>query len=299
MRSQNPEYHVWERMRQRCGNPKRHGWNNYGGRGIECRFPTFAEFLEHVGPRPTPQHTIDRIDNDGHYERGNVRWATREEQNRNRRSNVLNESLVAQIRELRSGGLSIRKISAKLGLDESTVGKVISGRTWSTDDAHDAERWRMLDQMMMDPASRLSIDHGGWLLIKHTIDAPDGMGLFATRAEKLQQIAQAKPASERAPCGICGTLSDNHRAGCTRAHEVPGSVVADDDALIASIALAMGPHNSRRQELMRALRARLGQSPEIGEPVPLSEWQAMERGLLDAQAENRRLWAELQEARKK
>jgi len=56
----------------------------YGGRGIEFRFKSFAEFFAELGPRPSPEHSIDRLDNDGHYEPGNVRWATRKEQARNK-----------------------------------------------------------------------------------------------------------------------------------------------------------------------------------------------------------------------
>lgn len=70
--------------RQRCTNPKNRNWPNYGGRGIEFRFNTLEELFEELGHRPT-SHSIDRIDNDGHYEQGNVRWATASQQNRNQR----------------------------------------------------------------------------------------------------------------------------------------------------------------------------------------------------------------------
>ncbi len=78
---------------QRCTNPRHPDWPNYGGRGIvvadEWRGRGgFDRFLAHVGPKPTAGHSIDRIDNDRGYEPGNVRWATRSEQNQNTRSNV-------------------------------------------------------------------------------------------------------------------------------------------------------------------------------------------------------------------
>jgi hypothetical protein len=64
------------------------GWKDYGGRGISmCSewSDSFDSFLAHVGPRPSDRHSLDRIDNDGNYEPGNVRWATRKEQQANRR----------------------------------------------------------------------------------------------------------------------------------------------------------------------------------------------------------------------
>ncbi len=82
------EYRSWKGMKTRCTNPNRPDWKNYGGRGISVceRWATsFANFLADVGPKPSPGLTIDRIDNDGNYTPGNVRWATREQQIRNSR----------------------------------------------------------------------------------------------------------------------------------------------------------------------------------------------------------------------
>src|SRR3990167_6439811 len=82
------EYQLLSGMIQRCMNPKRHKYSNYGGRGIKvCDrwLDSFEAFLADVGQRPSHDLTLDRIDNDGNYEPGNVRWATAKQQAETRR----------------------------------------------------------------------------------------------------------------------------------------------------------------------------------------------------------------------
>lgn len=81
------EYRCWVGMRQRCLDKQYKGYKNHGGRGIKIckRWDSFTMFLEDMGPRPSREYSIDRINNDGNYQPSNCRWATKKEQARNTR----------------------------------------------------------------------------------------------------------------------------------------------------------------------------------------------------------------------
>lgn len=84
-------YRVWQKMKERCKNPKAKGYADYGGRGIrvcdEWAAPDgYAAFIAHIGPRPSLGHTLERKQSDGNYEPGNVEWVPRADQNRNKRN---------------------------------------------------------------------------------------------------------------------------------------------------------------------------------------------------------------------
>ena len=80
------EYDCYQGAKARCQNPHHKSWKDYGGRGILFKFVSFQQFINHIGLKPSPELSIDRINNDGYYTIGNVRWANAKEQSANRRS---------------------------------------------------------------------------------------------------------------------------------------------------------------------------------------------------------------------
>lgn len=89
-----PEYNTWVSMKKRCLNKTHKSYKNYGGRGISiCSewIDSFDNFIKDMGFRPSLKHSLDRIDNNSNYNILNCRWATKTEQCRNRRSNILIE----------------------------------------------------------------------------------------------------------------------------------------------------------------------------------------------------------------
>jgi hypothetical protein len=87
-------YKTWKGMLGRCCNTQNRAFQDYGGRGISvcARWMDFWNFVSDMGSKPSPHHSIDRIDNDGDYEPGNCRWATATEQTHNQRLKRTNTS---------------------------------------------------------------------------------------------------------------------------------------------------------------------------------------------------------------
>ena len=79
------EYSAFHAAKGRCNCPSKANYSYYGGRGIKFLFTSFEQFFAELGPKPSAAHTVDRINNNGHYEPGNVRWATKAQQSANRR----------------------------------------------------------------------------------------------------------------------------------------------------------------------------------------------------------------------
>jgi hypothetical protein len=117
-------YNIWLQMIDRCTNPENHRFKDYGGRGIEVcrRWLDPANFVADMGPRPSPEHSIDRVDNDGPYDIENTRWATRSEQQRNRRAN--------HTATLDGETLCVAAWAERLGMPDSTIRKRLR-RGWS------------------------------------------------------------------------------------------------------------------------------------------------------------------------
>ena len=128
-----PEYRAWYSIKKRCLDPKAEQFKNYGARGIGiCAewVNDYRAFYAHVGPRPSPKHSIDRIDNDGNYEPGNVRWATRTTQSRNSRWPRLSELDADCIRYWHAAGLSQGDLSFVFRLSGGHVSRVVNHKIW-------------------------------------------------------------------------------------------------------------------------------------------------------------------------
>lgn len=96
-----PEYKTWVSIKYRCNNKKSINYKTYGGRGIKVCDEWLnnpKSFIKYIGPKPSTKHSIDRIDNDGNYEPGNVRWVTQHEQAMNKRHKLSKSGFVGVYR---------------------------------------------------------------------------------------------------------------------------------------------------------------------------------------------------------
>ena len=114
-------YHIWQGMKDRCTRKTFKQYKNYGGKGIQCLWPSFDDFktdmypsyLSHSRKHGEANTTIERNDNNGHYCRANCRWATKQEQGANT-SRVLSFDVDSQ-------RLSFKQAMQKFGIGEATL----------------------------------------------------------------------------------------------------------------------------------------------------------------------------------
>ena len=123
----------WERMVRSVTDPNHTNYEQYGGTGLDIdpRWLDYTVFIADMGAKPTPQHTIDRIDNAKGYWLGNCRWATQQEQNQNTTRNKLDPKKVRAIRQqYAKGGVSQREIAEFYDVDPSLISRVVRGEYW-------------------------------------------------------------------------------------------------------------------------------------------------------------------------
>lgn len=126
----NGVYNSFRAARERCTNKNHKDYLTYGGRGIQFLIPSWQALKEAIGDRPKG-YTLERLDTNGNYAIGNVKWASRKEQARNTRRNAVTHEEVVQIRHLSALGLSNKELVIRFGVCKNTVGNILSGRSWN------------------------------------------------------------------------------------------------------------------------------------------------------------------------
>lgn len=128
-RSRSREYGCWGDMITRCTNPKTKSFARYGARGIAVcdKWLQFDGFFEDMGAAPSPEHSIDRIDNDGPYSPENCRWATRQEQANNKSNN--------RILTFNGESAPMSEWARRSGISADTIERRLNKLGWDTDKA--------------------------------------------------------------------------------------------------------------------------------------------------------------------
>jgi len=138
-KKKHPLYDAWTHMIGRCYHTSSKDYRYYGGRGITVcdRWRnSFLAFVEDVGERPGPGWSIDRIDNNGNYEPGNVRWASKTEQSRNNRNSKLTEDDVKFIRNVHIKGRTwlergnTAELAQYMGVSQAMILRIARGDAW-------------------------------------------------------------------------------------------------------------------------------------------------------------------------
>jgi DNA-binding XRE family transcriptional regulator len=190
--SRSATYATWVSLKQRCLNPNRADYPNYGGRGItvcERWQQSFVAFLSDMGHKPAGM-SIDRIDNDRGYEPGNCRWVTKTRQNRNRRGVTLDDAKVAEIRACLSSGSSQKEMASRFGVTKGTINRVAKGLDWLPEDGTRIARIRSprykLDGISVMQVRWLRTDGG-----HRVADIAAAFGISASRVYAVVRVPHA------------------------------------------------------------------------------------------------------------
>jgi hypothetical protein len=122
---------AWQNMLNRCRNPRTKDWKNYGGRGVVVcdRWRSWDAFICDVGFAPSPEHTLDRKDNDGNYEPGNVRWTLPSVQGLNRREQSHQAAYETKV-ERKGKHVGVWRVAVAAGIRPHLVyGRIRKGMT--------------------------------------------------------------------------------------------------------------------------------------------------------------------------
>jgi len=127
------EHSAWYNMITRCTKQHSPEYKNYGARGIKvCErwLVSFPNFLADMGPKPSADLTLDRIDNNGNYESENCRWATKSEQSFNKRQHKLTLDDAIEIVNLRKQKMNVKQIAERFNIHSTMVYLIEHGKAW-------------------------------------------------------------------------------------------------------------------------------------------------------------------------
>jgi hypothetical protein len=136
----SPEYRAYNSAKNRCTNPNNKQWEDYGGRGIKFLFSSFEQFFTELGTKPEPKrkYVLDREDNDGNYEPGNVRWLTTAASALNQRPgehHVLTMEVARLLRQqFATSEYRLRDLARIHGISNKTIQHVLKGHAWKEKD---------------------------------------------------------------------------------------------------------------------------------------------------------------------